>query len=98
MGRPLLCDSFCLAEVVITAFSTCMNTYLLQSGSFTLSVYYNKRLRHFAIKQTEDGRFNIGDYNFKTLGKVVRYYQGHPLFYEDKPVTLTDPVPVTNQQ
>ena len=63
-------------------------------GDYTLSVRYSDRVRHFPIVLTQDGRYYIGKHNFKDLNKVVSYYQGNPLFYDDdnKAVSLGNPV------
>ena len=76
-----------------------MHSFLaMQSESFTLSVHFNGKVRHFAIKHTTEGRYNIGQYDFKTLLKVVKYYQRHPLFHDNnQSVSLTDAVSVGTQ-
>ncbi|XP_041375829.1 1-phosphatidylinositol 4,5-bisphosphate phosphodiesterase gamma-1-like [Gigantopelta aegis] len=72
-------------------------TYLVRNSGkgagYTLSLILNNKVNHCRIKETDDGRYTLGDNDaFRTIPELIHYYTQHPIHFPNVLVKLTHPV------
>jgi len=56
-----------------------MVLWLLQPGSYALSVLGPDRVHHFSINMTADNMCYISQYQFSSLQHAIHHYSNHPI-------------------